>query len=314
MSSEHAVQGGRHLRIGKYVVVGHLASGSMSAVYKARDTLTDELVALKVLPLEKAGQPELLERFQREARIGARLEHENIVRHLDAGEENGIHFLALEYVAGINLLEHIHRAGRLSEAEAQALVIQAARALAHLHERGIVHRDIKPANFVLVDADPGFIKLIDLGLARDVHEPGPNAWPSGTVGTPDYVAPEQARNAHEADGRSDLYALGGTWYHTLAGQPPFPEGTVADKVRCQLEVEPPDIRDLNPAVSRSTATILQRLLMKEPAFRYQSPAELLHALEPIEQRRPRVPRLMLIAATAALAAGLAVALWALNHK
>lgn len=299
MSSEPAVHGGRRLRIGKYLVLDHLATGSMSAVYRAQDVVTGATVALKVLSLEKAARPELLERFWREASSAARIDHENVVRCLDSGEENGIHFIAFEHVDGVNLHERITTEGKLDVDEARAIVIQAARALGHLHERGIIHRDIKPANFLLVrrGGPTWLVKLIDLGLARDLNlardggDPcSQSAVPGVTVGTPDYIAPEQARASFLADARSDLYALGATWYHMLTGQPPFTEGNASDKIRSHLDIEAPDVRDLNPQVPRTTAVIVQRLLMKEPAFRYQSAAELLQALETAEATRSRKVR------------------------
>lgn len=289
MASEPAVQGGARLKIGKYLVFDHLATGSMSAVYRAQDVITGKTVALKVLPIDKAARPEFLERFQREARIGARLDHENVVGCLDSGEENGIHFIAFEFVEGVNLLTYINGNGHLPTDEAQAIIVQAARALAHLHERGIVHRDIKPANFLLVrrGGPSWLVKLVDFGLARDLHlarngtDPcTQSVVPGVTVGTPDYIAPEQARASFFADARSDLYALGGTWYHMLTGQPPFPEGNASEKIRSHFDLEVPDVRDLNSQVPRATAVVLQRLLMKEPDFRYQSAAELFDALKP----------------------------------
>lgn len=299
MALEPAVHGGRRLRIGKYLVLDHLATGSMSAVYKAQDMVTGDTVALKVLPMEKASRPAFRERFMREALINVRVNHENVVSCRALGEERGIPFLAFEYVDGVNLLERIGAEGRLQVDEARAIVIQAARALSHLHERGIVHRDIKPANFLLVrrGGPTWLVKLIDLGLARDVNlardggDPcAPSLIPGVTVGTPDYIAPEQARASFLADARSDLYALGATWYHMLTGQPPFAEGSASDKIRSHLDVDAPDVRDLNAQVPRATAAILQRLLMKEPAFRYQSADELLQAMEAAEATGTRKSR------------------------
>jgi serine/threonine-protein kinase len=272
-------KGGRG-RLGKYEVLAHLATGGMGAVYKARDTVSGRTVALKVLSPEMAANPALRERFRREARSAAKLRHANIVAIYECGEVNGLSYLALEYVDGTDLHHHITRDGPLPTGAARAVLLQAARALAHLHSQGIVHRDVKPSNFLVARRGGRLVvKLTDLGLAREPTDADQRVTRLGsTVGTLDYMSPEQARDSGSADIRSDLYSLGCTLYHVLAGRCPFTEGGVADRVRQHAEEEPADIRQLRPEVPADLAAVLHRLLRKQPADRFQTPQEVLDAL------------------------------------
>jgi serine/threonine-protein kinase len=254
----------------------------MGAVYKAVDSRLGREVALKVLlPDQAAQRPLLLKRFRLEARFGGQLNHENIVTLYEYGEVHGIHFLALEFVHGVSLLEHIAQRGKLDVEESRHIIIQATRAIAHLHKHLIIHRDIKPSNFLIADRKGRpLVKLVDLGLARRVNDEGPRVTLAGTtLGTVDYLAPEQARDSGAADVRSDIYSLGCTWYHMLAGRPPFAEGTVADRIQKHVTLPPPDIRQANPSATAEVADILARMLAKNPAGRYQTPEQLLLALE-----------------------------------
>jgi serine/threonine protein kinase len=281
----------RYSRLGKYEVLAHLASGGMGAVYKAVDVDLGREIALKILSPEMASKPALLERFQREARHLARLRHRNIVKIYEFGEAFGTYFLALEFVDGIDLYDYINRKGQLEPEEALLLLIQAVGALDHLHQYRMVHRDIKPSNF-LVARENGhlLVKLIDLGLARIADEEAFRVTRDGsTVGTIDYMAPEQARDSGSADIRSDIYSLGCTWYHMLAGRPPFAEGGLAERLYKHLSTEPLDIRQLNPQVSAALAKVLRRMLAKNPAERYQTPASLLKDLSRADNPAPDAP-------------------------
>ena len=268
--------------IGNYEILAHVATGGMGAVYKALDARLGREVALKILlPDQAAQKPLLLKRFRLEARYGGQLSHENIVTLYEYGEIHGIHFLALEYVDGVSLHDYIAQKGTLEVQESRQIIIQAVRAIGHLRKHGIIHRDIKPSNF-LVTQRKGlpFIKLIDLGLARRVDDSGPRVTLAGTtLGTVDYLAPEQARDSGAADVRSDIYSLGCTWYHMLAGRPPFAEGTVAERVHKHVSMPPPDLLKINPRVPDSVNHIVLKMLAKNPAERYQTPEELLDALE-----------------------------------
>src|SRR5262245_13038829 len=201
--------GSRNLRIGKYQVVRHIATGRMGAVYKAVDTDLGREVALKVLQPELAARTGMLKRFRREAQLAAKLRHENIVSIYEIGETEGTHYLALEFVDGIDLNEYINRKGKLDPEEAKFLLLQAVRALIQVHKHGLVHRDIKPSNFLITrKGNQALVKLTDLGLAREVDDEEFKVTRAGTtVGTVDYMAPEQARNSRAADIRSDIYSL-----------------------------------------------------------------------------------------------------------
>jgi serine/threonine-protein kinase len=269
-------------RIGRYEILGHIASGGMGVIYKARDTDLDRLVALKILPAELAAQPTMVIRFQREAKAAAQLRHENIVAIFDVGENNGTYFIALEFIDGTDLQDYIERHCRLDPEEARQIMIQAARALAHAHENGIVHRDIKPSNFLLTHKDNRLlVKLTDFGLAIR-HENDAEfrvTRTETTVGTVDYMSPEQARDSRAADVRSDIYSLGCTFFHMLAGLAPFGKGTLPERILQHMKASPPDVRKLNRSVPGPLVAIINRMLAKKPDDRYQSPAELLRDLE-----------------------------------
>jgi tRNA A-37 threonylcarbamoyl transferase component Bud32/tetratricopeptide (TPR) repeat protein len=267
--------------VGKYVVLEHIASGGMAEVYKARDPDKDRVVALKVIPDHLADNPTILERFRREARHAARLSHKNIVSIFERGQDEGVHFLAMEYVEGTDLHNYICEKGRLDPQEAWVITVQAARALDHACRQGITHRDIKPSNLLLsFQAERKLtVKLADMGLAREVKAGDFRVTKDGTtVGTIDYMAPEQARDSALADIRSDIYSLGCTLYHMLSGQPPFPEGGLGERIYKHLQTEVADVRLLNRKVNAPLWSLLRKMLEKDPADRFQSPTELLQAL------------------------------------
>jgi serine/threonine protein kinase len=269
-------------RIGKYEVLAHIATGGMGKVYKARDEHLGRVVALKVLSAQMAAKPAALERFRREARNAARLSHKHVVTLYECGEQDGTYFLALEYVQGIDLYEYIERKGQLQPEEARRILMQAVKAIDHAFAHGITHRDIKPSNFLLSPENGRLcVKLTDLGLAqaREDQEQYRVTRAGSTVGTIDYLAPEQARDSAAADVRSDIYSLGCTFYHMLAGQPPFAEGGLGERVYKHLQEEPADVRQFNPAVPEEMWAVLRKMLAKKPEDRYQTPAELLHDLK-----------------------------------
>jgi serine/threonine-protein kinase len=268
------------VRIGAYQILAPIAKGGMSVVYRALDTARQRETALKIMLPELTIKPNLMERFQREGRLGAKLQHENIVRVYESGERFGINFMALELVQGIDLDYYLEQKGRLPPSDAIKLIGQAARALSHMHDKKIVHRDIKPANFILAQPNgQSCMKLIDLGLAREKNDDELRIARAGTaLGTVDYMAPEQAKDSTAADVRSDIYSLGCTWYELLAGRPPFPDGDLAEKIQQHAEIEPPDVRQFNPPTTVAMVKTLQRMMAKDPTCRYQTPAELLQDL------------------------------------
>jgi serine/threonine protein kinase len=243
--------------------------GGMAAVIRARDTQLDRTVALKVLPPEMATDPENVRRFHQEARSAAKLDHENIARVFYCGEDQNLHFIAFEFVEGENLRALQERRGRLPAAEALHYMLQIATGLAHAAARGVVHRDIKPSN-IIVSPD-GRAKLVDMGLARmsDTHINEGLTQSGVTLGTFDYISPEQALEPRDADVRSDIYSLGCTFYHVLTGLAPVPEGTAAKKLHHHQNEPPVDPRQLNPDISDDVAAILARMMAKDPKARYQ---------------------------------------------
>ncbi len=274
----------RAVRVGKYEVVAHIATGGMGAVYKAIDTTLKREVALKVMPPSMASKPNAVERFRREALHAAKLRHENIVTIYEFSQAGTTFYLAMEFVDGIDLLEYIERKGRLDPEEARLITIQAAHALDHAHTQGIVHRDIKPSNFLLTrKGERLIVKMSDFGLARMTTEEQTRVTRDGTtVGTVDYMAPEQARDAGSADVRSDIYSLGCTLYHMLAGKAPFPEGSIPERLYKHNHEEPVDLHQLNPRVSEGLCAVVRRMLAKDPDERYPTPAALLKDLVRLE--------------------------------
>lgn len=267
-------------QVANYRIMKLIATGGMSSVYKACDIKTGKLVALKILDLELAKNPILIERFHREAKHASILSHKNIVAFYESGHADNIHYLVMELVSGIDLGQYIRRKVRIDTEESRRIILQACKALNHAHEHGLIHRDIKPSNFLLAD-DRGRcrVKLADLGLSRMENEEDYRVTRAGTtVGTVDYMSPEQARDAGLADIRSDIYSLGCTFYHMLAGSPPFAEGGIGERVYRHIAVNPPDIRDINSQVSTELWEIIRRMLAKRPEDRFQTPNELLTAL------------------------------------
>lgn len=270
---------GRRQRIGSYEILQYLATGGMGAVYKARHLESGLVVALKVLAPETAAKPNMLHRFINEAKAAAKLQHPNIVAIYEHGHHNGTYFLALEFVDGGDLNEYITQSGTLEPDEALEFLFQATQALDHAYEQNVVHRDIKPANFLLTKDRE--VKLTDLGLAIDGDDTLQFRLTKAgnTVGTVDYISPEQARNSRNADTRSDIYSLGCTFYHMLAGQPPFVVGGLGERLMSHMNDAPPDVLEYNPDVPPSYVRILKKMLAKNPDDRYQTPAALLEDLE-----------------------------------
>jgi len=265
--------------LGKYVIERRLGQGGMGTVYLARHTDLKKMIALKVLPQDKAKNPILVRRFKAEAQAAAQLEHPNIVAVYDTGEADGYLYIAMEYVDGIDLFEQVKRRGVIPVKNSIEIIKQVASALQHAFEQNIVHRDIKPSNLLL--RQDGTVKVTDLGLARSIDDTlETNITRAGTtVGTVDYMAPEQARNSKSADIRSDIYSLGCTWYQMLTGEPPFPEGSLTNKLQAHAIKPLPDPRDKNENIPEGVYAILRRMTEKKADDRYQSPAELLDDLE-----------------------------------
>jgi serine/threonine protein kinase len=277
-AEEQFGSGLRGRRLAHFELIEPIGVGGMAAVLRARDTQLDRLVALKILPPEMAADPENVRRFHQEARSAARLDHENIARVFFCGEDQRLHFIAFEFVEGENLRTILEKRGRLPVGEALHYMLQVAAGLAHAAHRGVVHRDIKPSNIIIMPN--GRAKLVDMGLARSLdtrHDQGLTQ--SGvTLGTFDYISPEQALEPRDADVRSDIYSLGCTFYHMLTGQAPVPEGTAAKKLHHHQHVKPTDPRQFVPDLPDEAAIILDRMMAKNPKDRYQTPEHLVHHL------------------------------------
>ena len=255
-----------------------IGGGGMGVVFRATDLRLNRTVALKVLSQMHAQDPETVRRFQNEARSAARLDHENIARVYYVGHDRGLYFIVFEYIEGINLRDLVARSGPLPPERALQLAFQVAQALAHAHSRNVVHRDVKPSN-VLITPD-GKAKLVDMGLAR-LHEvdQSHDLTASGvTLGTFDYISPEQARDPRNVDIRSDIYSLGCTLFFVLSGRPPFPHGTVLQKLLQHQNEPPPKLRELNPQVPEELAQLVEHMLAKDPAQRFQTPGELIRQI------------------------------------
>lgn len=274
----------KRFTIGKYKVLERLGSGGMGQVFLCEHKLMRRRVAVKVLPTSKANDPSSLERFYREARAVAALDHPNIVRAYDIDEEDSLHFLVMEYVDGSSLQDLVRKAGKLDVLRACHYVYWAAVGLQSAHDNGLIHRDIKPGN-ILVDRT-GVVKILDLGLARffnDDEDLLTKKYDESVLGTADYLAPEQAIDSHTVDGRADIYSLGATFYFMLTGSPPFPEGTIAQKLLWHQQKEPKSIRVLRPDVPEPIVAILEKMMAKNPKDRYQTPNELAEAILPYTQ-------------------------------
>ncbi len=281
--AEQILQGKwRRFTIGKYKVLERLGSGGMGSVYLCEHKLMRRRVAVKVLPTAKADDPSSLERFYREARAVAALDHPNIVRAYDIDQDDRLHFLVMEYVDGASLQEIIKKAGPMDVLRAAHYMRHSAFGLQHAHETaGLVHRDVKPGN-ILIDRT-GAVKILDMGLARFFHDEEDiltKKYDENVLGTADYLAPEQALDSHGVDIRADIYSLGATFYFCLTGRTPFTDGTIAQKLIWHQTRQPKPIRQLRPEVPEGLVAILDKMMAKDPAQRYQTPAEVASVLEP----------------------------------
>ncbi|RMG16308.1 MAG: serine/threonine protein kinase [Planctomycetota bacterium] len=281
-SREHDGVGPNDL-LGTYRINEPIARGSMGAVFSARCERTGKAVALKVLAGERARRDRGAERFLQEAQLLCTLRHENLVRGIAFGTDAGRRYFVMEYFPAPSLKHRIRERGALDEEFVVAVGLRVASALAYLHGEGVVHRDVKPAN-VLV-ADDGRTRLCDLGLARELDLPSEATASTDTLGTPRYMAPEQARDGRSAGPSADLYSLGVTLFHAAAGAPPFPEESGIVAVSRHLFDEVPDVRVARPGVSSGLARLIHRLTRKDPGERPRSADEVVAALAALRARR-----------------------------
>ncbi len=271
-------------RVDRYTLLELIGQGGMGRVYLARDTRLNRRVALKILAPERINNPRAVMRFQREARVGAQLQHENLVRVYDFGESNGRFFLVMEYIEGRTIGNLLAEQGPMPSATAARLVRQVALGLGHAHRKGLIHRDVNPYNIMVTHE--GVAKLADLGLAMDLSESDRVTRDGATVGTFDYVAPEQARHSHSADIRSDIYSLGCTLYHMLTGHVPFPSPSLPEKLFAHQAMEATPLEQIVPELPAGLADVVRTMMRKVPDERYGTPAQVVQALEPYIDEGP----------------------------
>lgn len=278
------------LQFDEYLVLDKLGSGGMGEVFKAEHQATQQIVALKVLSAAVLNNKTAVRRFRREVKTVARLDHPNVVAAHDAGEDNGMAYLVMEYVQGRDLKSLVEEDGPLPVATARTIVVQAARGLAYAHDEGVIHRDIKPANLLLDRT--GTVKLLDMGLAR-IRAPegedtatglssGRLTHPGQTLGTIHYMAPEQADDTHQADARADVYSLGCTLHYMLTGRPPYTGETGSVVMLAHHESPVPPLRERRPDVPETFETVFRRMLAKRPEDRFQSMTEVMDAFAEID--------------------------------
>src|SRR5262245_42644400 len=287
--------------LNQYRILELLAKGRMAGVYKAVHT-SGQAVAIKVLPASKARDPEVLARFRREARLLTRIDHPNVVRAFQLGESAGKHYLVLEYLDGDTLDEVLERRKKLPPVEAVRIVHEALLGLQHIHERGMIHRDLKPGNLMLVDTgrkgDDTLdrpVRILDIGLGKavfdeaaksHVDDPSQLTTDGVLIGTPDYLAPEQARSAKNADIRADIYSAGCVFYHTLTGQSPFADKSVLNQVMRHATEQPKPLSDFLSPVPDGLQNVLNWMMAKDATQRYATPDRAAQAVKLFLQHTP----------------------------
>jgi serine/threonine-protein kinase len=289
-----------NLVLGPYVLLERIGEGGVGQVFKARHQYMQRFVAIKVIRKDLLTDDEIVRRFYREIQAAGQLLHPNVILAYDAGPAGATHFFAMEYVQGTDLYKMVKDAGPLPAPQACDYIRQAALGLQHAHERGMVHRDIKPSNLLVTQTSStgdgsgvnyrwGLVKILDMGLARlqetvtgQLLDPLTQAG-AGMRGTADYMAPEQAIDFHKADIRADIYSLGCTFFYLLTGQPPFADGTLAQKLMKHQRADPPSIVSVKADLPRRLDPIVKRMLAKKPEDRYQTPAEVATALASLKQ-------------------------------
>jgi len=268
-----------------FQILSKIGQGAMAVVFKAKQLSLDRVVAIKVLPKRLSENPEFVERFYREGRAAARLNHANIVQAFDVGESGGYHYFVMEYIDGKTAYDLIADGKHVAEKDALRIILQCAKALQHAHDQNLIHRDVKPKNLMITSS--GDVKLADMGLAREVGDYATATAEAGRAyGTPYYISPEQIRGEIDIDARADIYGLGATFYHLVTGKVPF-DGTSPSAVMHKHLKEPLVPADhVNPSLSSGVGEIIEVMMAKNREERYPSMAEVITDLEAIYNGEP----------------------------
>ncbi|MGO9466918.1 MAG: serine/threonine-protein kinase [Isosphaeraceae bacterium] len=267
-------------KVDRYLLLDVIGEGGMGRVYLATDTRLKRRVALKILAPDRVNNPRAVARFRREGLLGAQLQHENLVRIYDFGEWSGRCYLVMEYIEGKNVGKLIAEQGPMSPPLAVRLIRQVALGLEHAHRKGLIHRDVNPQNILVTQE--GTAKLADLGLVLDLAAEDRFTREGATIGTYDYLAPEQARDSHAADIRSDVYSLGCTLYHLISGQVPFSVPSLLEKLIAHQTMDPTPLEQLVPGLPAGLGDVVARMMEKSPEDRYATPLQVALALQPFE--------------------------------
>jgi len=279
-------QGRTKFTLGPYRIIDSIGRGGMGQVFKAQHNVLGRVVAIKVLPRAKS-TPEAVANFTREMRTLAKLDHENLVRAYDAGEDGNVHYLVTEYVPGSDLRKMVRSQGRMDMRTAAKVISQVAAGLEHAHQQGLIHRDVKPGNVLVTPG--GVAKLSDLGLAGSLRGDAESDPRFGKiVGTADYLSPDHIQAPWAPTPAWDVYSLGCTLYYAVTGKVPFPRGATRDKVRAHCELRPIDPRRLNASLEAEFVEVLGDMMAKHPAQRIPSAAKVIERLRPWTGQQERV--------------------------
>ncbi|MFZ9024043.1 MAG: serine/threonine protein kinase [Anaerohalosphaeraceae bacterium] len=268
-----------------YKILGKLGSGAMAVVYRAKQISLDRTVAVKVLPKKFVQKADYVERFYKEGRLAAKMNHNNIVQAIDVGEVGGLYYFVMEYVEGKTLHDDLSKGKIFNEEEAIDLILQLVSALGHAHSLGLVHRDVKPKNIMINKDD--VVKLADMGLARETSDVKAAENEKGKAfGTPYYIAPEQIRGLTDIDGRADIYALGATLFHMVTGRVPFEASAPSDVMKKHLKetLTPPD--HINTALSAGISEVIETMMAKNRSERYKNMEEVMGDLKAVRNGQP----------------------------
>jgi serine/threonine protein kinase len=272
------------LSVRDYVLTRQLGKGAMGVVYLAQHPQTGQEIAIKFLSGEAAAHTEFVSRFINEAASSAALDHPNIIRVFEAGQDDGTHFMMMEYVDGVDLGHFLEVQEKVKESQILPWIKQSAQAIAYAHSCGIIHRDLKPTNIML--NQNGEVKIADLGLSKNLEAGGGDLsmTMSGTViGTPYYISPEQARDAKHVDARTDIYSLGATFYHLVTGRPPFGGHSAAEVMSKHMNEQLVSPQRRNNNLSDGISDLLMKMMEKDPDKRFQSMEELVSGIERLER-------------------------------